>query len=211
MRAKSERKVETKLNEKIALSVSSGLLEGAFFPLTKKKNIIGRKVNAHIPIQDSKVSREHATIEIKEGDYLLKDLGSTNGTYLNNMRLEKAEKLSVGDNIRIGSYTFRVEKMATQGSPATKWHSETRILYREPNMVAEIPQSAASKKASAKKLKVEKMKWAQDVASWEWPSLRFEMPKNYLKKHPDQVKWLLWAATFFVVFAASFTRLNGFS
>jgi hypothetical protein len=59
-------KLDAKALDKIALSVSSGLLEGAFFPITRKKSVIGRKVNAHIPIQDSKVSREHASIEIKD-------------------------------------------------------------------------------------------------------------------------------------------------
>jgi pSer/pThr/pTyr-binding forkhead associated (FHA) protein len=209
MRAKSVRKTEAKANDKIALSVSSGLLEGAFFPLSKKKNIIGRKVNAQIPIQDSKVSREHATIEFKEGAYLLKDLGSTNGTYLNNMKLEHSEKISVGDNIRIGSYTFKVEKMSNQGAPATKWQSETRILYREPNLVH--PAAVTSPKVLSKKFQIEKMNWARDLSSWDWPSLRFEAPKHYFKKHPEQVKWLIWTATFLVVALASFTRLSKFS
>ena len=48
------------------------------------------------------VSREHAKINFKKNSFLLLDLGSSNGTLLNNYKIEQPEKLEHGDKIEIG-------------------------------------------------------------------------------------------------------------
>src|SRR5690554_5068560 len=64
---------------------------------------IGRHPDNHIYLSDSRVSRRHAVLnyDSKLKKYLLIDLQSMNGTYLNDRRIEK-EFLSPGDRIRIG-------------------------------------------------------------------------------------------------------------
>lgn len=64
---------------------------------------IGRMSSCDVAIgHASAVSRRHAQIEIRDGGYRLKDLGSTNGTYLNGERIESARWLSSGDRIQVG-------------------------------------------------------------------------------------------------------------
>ncbi len=64
---------------------------------------IGRLSSCDIPIgQATAVSRRHAQIEARDGGYRLKDLGSTNGTYLNGDRIESARWLNSGDRIQVG-------------------------------------------------------------------------------------------------------------
>lgn len=68
---------------------------------------IGRQQECVISVPSSKVSRRHASIQRVLGRYTVVDLGSTNGTYLNGQRLEKAQELSDGDNIKVGDLVLK--------------------------------------------------------------------------------------------------------
>ena len=71
-------------------------------PLQGDTVSIGRASDCSIPIKDRYLSRKHAEI-IAVGDaWMLKDLGSANGTYLNGARVERNEPLRTGDRIRLG-------------------------------------------------------------------------------------------------------------
>jgi sigma-B regulation protein RsbU (phosphoserine phosphatase) len=63
---------------------------------------IGRAAECTIPIKDRYLSRKHAEIIAVNGTWLLKDLGSANGTYLNGARVERDMPLKPGDRIRLG-------------------------------------------------------------------------------------------------------------
>ena len=63
---------------------------------------IGRASECSIPIRDRYLSRRHAEIVAVDGSWLLKDLGSVNGTYLNGARVERDTPLKGGDRIRLG-------------------------------------------------------------------------------------------------------------
>jgi serine phosphatase RsbU (regulator of sigma subunit) len=63
---------------------------------------IGRASDCSIPIKDRYLSRKHAEIVSSEGHWVLKDLGSANGTYLNGSRVERELRLHAGDRIRLG-------------------------------------------------------------------------------------------------------------
>lgn len=64
---------------------------------------IGRDLNNEICFDDITVSRSHALIEKIDGSYLIKDLGSLNGTYVNAVAV-KSVVLKAGDEIQIGKY-----------------------------------------------------------------------------------------------------------
>jgi len=68
---------------------------------------IGRQEECAISIPSSKVSRRHASVQRVLGRYTVADLGSTNGTYLNGTRLERAELLSDGDKIKVGELVLK--------------------------------------------------------------------------------------------------------
>ncbi|HSN68077.1 MAG TPA: FHA domain-containing protein, partial [Thermoanaerobaculia bacterium] len=63
---------------------------------------IGRASECTVPIRDRYLSRRHAEIVPVSGDWILKDCGSANGTYLNGVRVESQKVLSSGDRIRLG-------------------------------------------------------------------------------------------------------------
>ena len=64
--------------------------------------ILGRGEDSDIIINDPEVSRKHSAIDIYENKFVIRDLESTNGTYLNDTRI-KEDLLKEGDRIRIGN------------------------------------------------------------------------------------------------------------
>ncbi len=71
---------------------------------------IGRSEAADLPISDQFVSHMHARILRRGAYHFVEDLGSTNGTFLNDRRVEKDAALKVHDALRIGQTTLRYEE-----------------------------------------------------------------------------------------------------
>ncbi len=84
------------------VTVYSPLLSPFRQPLQGVMVSIGRASDCSIPIKDRYLSRKHAEIIVVSGKWMLKDLGSANGTYLNGTRVEHDEILRTGDRIRLG-------------------------------------------------------------------------------------------------------------
>ena len=74
----------------------------------------GRSQEADIVINDEKASRMHCGIRYENGTYILRDLKSKNGTFVNDQAVEMVE-LQPGDRIRIGAIVLRVEEEAPTG------------------------------------------------------------------------------------------------
>ncbi|GIG89331.1 FHA domain-containing protein [Plantactinospora endophytica] len=89
------------------LTVTSGPLRGASFRLRPGVRRIGREDGVDVLLDDPKVSRCHATVELAAGRVLLTDTGSTNGTWLNDERLSGHTELRDGDRIRLGNLELR--------------------------------------------------------------------------------------------------------
>lgn len=86
------------------------LKEGAVVtevPLEGKKLSIGRDAVSDIQLKDFSISRQHARLVRVFSDYYVEDLGSTNGTYLNDRAVTK-HMLKNGDLLRIGNFSLRV-------------------------------------------------------------------------------------------------------
>lgn len=75
---------------------------GKQYLLGPKRMLIGRTDRSDILIDDSSVSRKHASIERKDGRFILEDLKSTNGTLINGEFVD-VRVLNHGDKIRIGN------------------------------------------------------------------------------------------------------------
>ena len=75
----------------------------------------GRSPEADISISDTKVSRIHAEIKPWDSDYVIKDLKSRNGTFVNGIRVDVA-LLKSGDVIRVGPTEFQVGKEPEKGT-----------------------------------------------------------------------------------------------
>ncbi len=87
--------------------VVKGLEEGVTQPFSEERITIGRREDNHLVLEADNISRQHAAIERRNEQYFVCDLGSANGTYLNDRRIESAP-LRDGDRIRLGNYLLTV-------------------------------------------------------------------------------------------------------
>ena len=85
------------------LIVKRGYEEGSRFLLDSDLATAGRHPNADIFLDDVTVSRRHAQVVLDNGRYVVRDLGSLNGTYVNQMRIDELA-LEQGDELQIGKY-----------------------------------------------------------------------------------------------------------
>ena len=76
---------------------------GESFPLQGDRLTIGRRPESDVFLDDVTVSRDHAILVRRGGDYHLDDCGSLNGTYVNRQRID-SHKLTDGDEVQVGKY-----------------------------------------------------------------------------------------------------------
>jgi two-component system cell cycle response regulator len=89
------------------LTLLAGREAGASFVLTTRTSVIGRSPEAHVRLEDDGVSRSHARIIHVDGEYLIEDLGSTNGTLIGEERIVGRRRLEDGARIVVGSALLR--------------------------------------------------------------------------------------------------------
>lgn len=98
------------------LECLSGGLAGQSFGLGETAIVLGRIPTCHLRINDGLASRRNSEI-VKDGSvYKLKDLGSSNGTFVNDAKITEAT-LCEGDVLRIGESTFRYSFVAQKDAP----------------------------------------------------------------------------------------------
>jgi pSer/pThr/pTyr-binding forkhead associated (FHA) protein/NADPH-dependent 2,4-dienoyl-CoA reductase/sulfur reductase-like enzyme len=99
----------------ISLTARSGKLSGRVFPLDQSPINAGRDPSGHIVISDDTASWHHAMFKQEDMKWFIKDLGSSNGTFVNDKRLEANQlyRISPTDQIRIGEMILEVTQHAT--------------------------------------------------------------------------------------------------
>ncbi|HFD38412.1 MAG TPA: FHA domain-containing protein, partial [Anaerolineae bacterium] len=107
------------------LTVRSGAQAGMEFPVDRPVVVIGRGSGSDIILQDSQASRKHAEISQQGDQYYIRDLGSTNGTYVNGQRITGSHPLRPGDSIQIGDTVLVSAPMGAvaTAAPADDWES----------------------------------------------------------------------------------------
>ncbi|MHB8875470.1 MAG: diguanylate cyclase [Myxococcaceae bacterium] len=117
----------SKLQDRIAVGGESCLVEihgpelGKKFILDDEEFTIGRDVKNNIVIDLDNVSRRHAKIATRQGKSFVVDLGSTNGTYLNDQEVLEETPLRTGDYVKVGGSIF---KFLSGGNIETLYHEE---------------------------------------------------------------------------------------
>nr|WP_300148653.1 FHA domain-containing protein [Propionicimonas sp.] len=91
------------------LTVTHGQQAGVQLPLGEGV-LIGRSSDCQLLLDDDYVSTRHARISRTPTGYQVEDLGSTNGTFVNNQRIATATPFGIGDTLRIGRTLMSVEK-----------------------------------------------------------------------------------------------------
>ncbi|MFL5841337.1 MAG: FHA domain-containing protein [Thermoleophilaceae bacterium] len=97
------------VDPRLEVVAAMGLDPGTGFELGDGATM-GRADGSDIPIDDPFASSVHARIFPRGQFMYIEDMGSTNGTYLNGRRLRAAERLKVGDTVRIGETEYRYQE-----------------------------------------------------------------------------------------------------
>ena len=89
---------------------------GAEFPVDRERVLVGRGPGVDFAFDDPDMSRQHARIDCAEGGVGIRDLGSTNGMFVNGAAVQAAE-LKNGDRVQLGSLTFQFVVEERQQTP----------------------------------------------------------------------------------------------
>ncbi|MEM7198979.1 MAG: FHA domain-containing protein [Planctomycetota bacterium] len=100
------------------LEILDGDRAGETVPLVEAKVTIGRKATNELPLNDEKVSGQHAEVAFEDGRYVLRDLGSTNGTLLEGRRVDEIA-LTAADTFQIGRVRLVFREEGAAAAPAS--------------------------------------------------------------------------------------------
>lgn len=105
-------------------------------PLHEGRYVIGRRADANLRIPLPTVSRDHAELMLEGDRLILRDLGSSNGTFHNNSRIEREVIISAGDMVAVGPCLITVQ---IDGHPADVTRPD---LIDESEATPVVPQPA---------------------------------------------------------------------
>jgi Inner membrane component of T3SS, cytoplasmic domain len=92
------------------LLVTAGALAGTSLGLTDQQITIGRADDATLVLSDDYASTRHARLFPQDGQWLVEDLGSTNGTYLDRQKVTRPTPVPIGVPIRIGKTVLELRR-----------------------------------------------------------------------------------------------------
>src|SRR4051794_10466073 len=125
---------------------------------------IGRE-GCEVNLMDPEVSRRHATIRDQGGNLAIEDLGSTNGTFVNDKRISEVTVLNDGDIVRLGNTVWAIKSTAPAGATsvgqaqpasaapqvtaARAVPSDIQTPAPQPTTAQQVPAAAAAAPAAA--------------------------------------------------------------
>jgi phosphoserine phosphatase RsbU/P len=117
-----------------AIVILRGPESGRQFPIGEGRTTLGRNAECDVSLSGKQISRQHAHLYAQEGKHLIEDLGSSNGTFLNGLRIAPRTPcpLSEHDTFQIGPYLFGLRS------------SQTPLPEPEPSLVVRETISATS-------------------------------------------------------------------
>lgn len=116
---------------------------GQRFEISGPSLLLGRDPSADIMVEDLEVSRRHARLIAQSSGYAIEDLGSTNGTFVNERPVRSLLPLRPGDQIRLGDQiTLRYEAVPAAGEGATSNFPVWQVAPEEPEPLPAAPPVA---------------------------------------------------------------------
>lgn len=108
------------------LIIMTGKHQGKKMALTEgSKFVVGRDEGVAIRLATSEVSRRHCAIRVREGVVTVEDLGSRNGTQINDISITQPTRLKPGDILRVGPMLFRFVVKVKTAVPSSRKASST--------------------------------------------------------------------------------------
>lgn len=103
------RKTKRPKGQPRVLMITNGSAAGTQAELAGGMIMIGRGADCHLLLDDDYVSTRHARVVAGETGIYIEDLGSTNGTYVNGMRITAPTSITLQDTVRIGKTVLKLE------------------------------------------------------------------------------------------------------
>lgn len=117
------------------LILRSGKRAGKRIPLPAAEAVIGRDEGCHIRLTSSDVSRRHCLLRCEGAGIIVADLGSRNGTHVNDVPIKGPTPLRPGDRLRVGPFLFQVPgggEEGTSDADISGWLTEEGTLTGGP-------------------------------------------------------------------------------
>lgn len=87
----------------------NGPLQARVIEIPSPVCVLGRDPNASVHLEEESVSKQHARLTCENGRFVIEDLESSNGTFLNGRRIHAATEIRAGDLIRLGAVILKLE------------------------------------------------------------------------------------------------------
>jgi predicted component of type VI protein secretion system len=99
--------------------LTPGKSEGKTIPVSVSEFLIGRDANCHLRPASPVISKRHCVLVVRNGRALVRDFGSTNGTFVNDVKVEQEQELTHGDRLTVGPLLFgvRIERPVAVDQP----------------------------------------------------------------------------------------------
>jgi pSer/pThr/pTyr-binding forkhead associated (FHA) protein len=143
------------------LTIIKGFNKGSVYPLEADETIIGRGEENGIVLNIAEVSRTHAVLIKTEEGFMIKDLGSTNGTYVDKKKIGGKYLLKPGDTIMLGDAIYMTyaadidpEETLIAPRPEEKEAADVTVVTQKP---AEVPSEPAPPTAPRKSKSAEEI------------------------------------------------------
>ena len=129
---------------RVHLKVVGGKHDGKLIPLSTKKFLVGREKDCNLRPNSESVSRHHCVFTLDEFSVLLRDLGSTNGTFVNDAMIRGQRQLESGDIVVIGNLRFEMiikqTEVAAAPAPAAPDSDYVPAKLVEPDQTEAVEQ-----------------------------------------------------------------------
>lgn len=113
---------------------------------------IGRGTEADVIVDNTAISRKHASLELKDGEYILSDLGSLNGTFVNGKQISGSETINPEDSIKLGKFVLSVaedwERLEVSSYGAHPDTDDKTVIVSAKQLMGESKASSSNKKES---------------------------------------------------------------
>lgn len=150
----------------------SGPLAGKEENINSGEVIIGRDPKCQISIDDLQISRNHLKIYSKDPEIFLEDLNSTNGSFINGIRVKKATQLKQGDLVSLGeNHVFEItfiepDDNAKKPDDESSIKENNIIFYDEGQAGGEKTVTEAPQKRTGKKMRTVSGKFLTSLPTW---------------------------------------------
>jgi hypothetical protein len=163
------------------LTVIKGFNKGEVFPLDAEEVIIGRGEENGIVLNIAEVSRAHAVLNKAEEGYMIKDLGSTNGTFVDKKKVGNKYLLKPGDTIMLGdaiymTYSADMDPEETLVAPRPDSFEDGEVtavtaLPAPPEEVSALPTTPKKKVSAEAILSQDQVTEEKKSRTWMWAGI----------------------------------------